>query len=84
MFLKHAYSKDHKVVESSPHNFACGGGVKMADGGDVESPTYWGAVKDRVSELVGSHKTPVAQEPKHDGRTVDDIASEAENGPKKE
>ena len=36
------------------HKYGNGGRVKnYADGGEVEKPTYMGAVKDRVKEVMG-------------------------------
>jgi hypothetical protein len=103
MRLSHKLSDNHKVV-SSKHaeggapsgadamahgpEALCNGGMNYADGGDVEQPTYWGAVKDRVKELTGlggSSSTPAptlpkAEQPKHGGKSYDDIVSEAETG----
>jgi hypothetical protein len=38
MFVKHEFSKGHKVVEDSPHSY-CSGGMAYDDGGDVNKQT---------------------------------------------
>ncbi len=51
MRLKRDYSENNKVV---------GGKHCYDDGGAVQAPSYWDAVKDRVKEVVGWHGNPVA------------------------
>jgi len=54
-----------------------------ADGGEYEAPSYGEAVKDRVKEIFGGGpKMPQGEQPKHQGRNIDDIVSEAETGSK--
>ena len=91
MRLSHKLSDNHKVVDSKfgEGGAACGADgmchgepKRFDDGGDVEQPTYWGAVKDRVKDIASKVvpsgvSTPVAEQPKHAGKTYDEIVDEA-------